>query len=169
MANIREIVKTHITNIFETYESPEEIAVDTEKSIFNSSVKGCKEPSWENDLFTSLYKTKAMKVILNLTTNPNASLMWDMIDEGDISPEDIVEIEPEHLDPERWEKTRKEVIDKIKFEKPDPETMADGVYSCRKCNSMKTSYYQLMTKSGDEGYTNFHSCNICYTRWRTYN
>lgn len=42
----------------------------------------------------------------------------------------------------------------------------EGIFKCRKCNSKKTSYYQLQTRSADEPMTTFVQCNNCNNHWK---
>jgi DNA-directed RNA polymerase subunit M/transcription elongation factor TFIIS len=164
---IRDIVKNQVEKLFEeNYEGASEIAESLELSIYNHSIEIALEPSWEDNSFVACYKNTAFRVLSNLTDNPNASLVWDMIDNGEIDPDELVEIEPGKLDPERWEKAKRTVIDKVMFEKPDPEKMHDGEFKCPKCGSMKTTYYQLQTRSSDEAQTVFCLCHKCSYRFR---
>lgn len=41
----------------------------------------------------------------------------------------------------------------------------DGI-ECQRCHRRETFYYQLQTRSGDEGMTTFYSCGHCYARWK---
>lgn len=164
---IRETVKTQVEKLFEKdYEFADEIAGSLELAIYNHAIVIAVEPSWEAEQFVSCYKNTAFRVLSNLKTNPNTPLVWDMIDNGELDPDEIVTENPEKLDPERWEKAKRTVIDKVTFEKPDPEKMADGQFQCGKCNDWKTSYYQKQTRSSDEPMTNFITCHKCGNRWR---
>jgi DNA-directed RNA polymerase subunit M/transcription elongation factor TFIIS len=42
----------------------------------------------------------------------------------------------------------------------------DGLFKCGKCRSMKTSYYQMQTRSADEPMTVFVSCLNCGKNWK---
>jgi len=42
----------------------------------------------------------------------------------------------------------------------------DGVFKCGKCKSMKTTYYQMQTRSADEPLTTFVTCLNCEKRWK---
>lgn len=159
MGEFRATIQDRLKTLFENYESPEEIAESLEHSIYNHSIKTSQEPTWENENFVACYRNNALKVISNLSTNPNAPLIWQMIDDGELEfPDDIVTASSESLDPERWEKARQTVIDKVMFENPDPETMPDGEFQCRKCKSWKTTYYQQQVRSCDEPQNVYVSC-----------
>lgn len=164
---IRSLVTEKIEKLFETdYEGSDEIAESLELAIYNHSIKIAAEPSWESEQFVACYKNNAFRVLSNLTDNPNRPLVWDMIDNGEIDPDEIVTIAPERLDPERWEKAKRTVIDKVMFEKPDPDSLPDGEFKCPKCGSKKTTYYQLQTRSADESFTTFVKDWKCGYRFR---
>ncbi|RLI47568.1 hypothetical protein DRO61_07765 [Candidatus Bathyarchaeota archaeon] len=40
----------------------------------------------------------------------------------------------------------------------------EGEFTCRKCKSKRCYWYQLQTRSGDEGMTVFYTCIKCKTR-----
>lgn len=42
----------------------------------------------------------------------------------------------------------------------------DGMFKCRRCNSLKTTYYSLQTRSSDEPMTCFVTCTECKNRWK---
>lgn len=42
----------------------------------------------------------------------------------------------------------------------------DGMFTCGKCRSQKTTYYQLQTRSADEPMTTFVTCTNCSKRWK---
>lgn len=41
-----------------------------------------------------------------------------------------------------------------------------GMFKCGKCKSMKTTYYQMQTRSADEPMTTFVTCTVCSNRWK---
>lgn len=42
----------------------------------------------------------------------------------------------------------------------------EGEYQCKRCKSKRCIYYQMQTRSGDEGFTSFFQCTECSNRWR---
>ena len=46
------------------------------------------------------------------------------------------------------------------------EELDDGMFKCNKCKSMKTTYYQMQTRSADEPMTTFVTCNNCGAKWK---
>ena len=45
------------------------------------------------------------------------------------------------------------------------ESMTDQ-FKCARCKQRKCTYYELQTRSADEGMTIFITCIICGHRWR---
>jgi transcription elongation factor S-II len=41
-----------------------------------------------------------------------------------------------------------------------------GQFKCGKCKSVKTTYYQMQTRSADEPMTTFVTCMGCGNRWK---
>ena len=44
--------------------------------------------------------------------------------------------------------------------------LADSFFTCKKCKSKKTSYYQQQTRGADEPMTNFIECLDCGFKWK---
>ncbi len=42
----------------------------------------------------------------------------------------------------------------------------DSFFTCKKCKSKKTSYYQQQTRGADEPMTNFIECLQCQYTWK---
>jgi len=42
----------------------------------------------------------------------------------------------------------------------------NGAYTCNKCKSSKTSYFQLQIRGADEPMTTFITCNSCSHQWK---
>ena len=62
------------------------------------------------------------------------------------------------------ERVKEHVKDHEEFmEKNNKE---EGLFTCGKCKSKKTTYYQLQTRSADEPMTTFVTCKDCNKRWK---
>ena len=143
-----------------------------EKGIYNYVIKVSKEKnirrSWENTLFTNLYKSKILSVYSNLDANSyiqNNQLLKNIKD-GSIEPEKVGSLSVYDV----FHDNLKELLnikskrDKIKYELK-PEAMTN-LFKCRKCGSRETSYYEVQTRSADEPMTQFITCLSCSNRWR---
>ena len=52
------------------------------------------------------------------------------------------------------------------FPIPTAGAMADGIFKCRKCGSLKTVSTQAQTRRADEGMTVFVTCFSCNNHWK---
>tara|TARA_B100000575_G_scaffold284180_1_gene277901 strand:- start:1075 stop:1608 length:534 start_codon:yes stop_codon:yes gene_type:complete len=143
-----------------------------EKGIYNYVIKVSKEKnirrSWENTLFTNLYKSKILSVYSNLDADSyiqNNQLLKNIKD-GSIEPEKVGSLSVYDVFPDNWKELLniKSKRDKIKYELK-PEAMTN-LFKCRKCGSRETSYYEVQTRSADEPMTQFITCLSCSNRWR---
>ena len=41
-----------------------------------------------------------------------------------------------------------------------------GLFKCGKCKGVKTTYYQMQTRSADEPMTTYVTCKTCGNRWK---
>ena len=127
-----------------------------EKGIFNKALKISTEndieKSWDNDIFTHIYKQRYIEVLMNMKKNPD---LIEKLISKDISMKDFSDFTYEELDSEKWKP--------VEFVDDDVE---EGIFQCRKCGSRKTTYYSLQTRSSDEPMTNFITCIECKNRWK---
>jgi DNA-directed RNA polymerase subunit M/transcription elongation factor TFIIS len=125
----------------------EKKAENIEKSIYNYVIQYSSthmiQKSWEDRLFTHVYKIKACDVLNKLR------------------PDVIKNIEEKKISAKRV------AFDKDNHEDDvDESEITDGIFQCRNCGSKKTTYYSLQTRSADEPMTNFITCVHCKHRWK---
>ena len=97
------------------------------------------ECSWENKMFEYVYKQKTFDVLSSFNNNSHIKC----------EAKDIAYYEEE-----------KEI------DESDTVYVEDGIFQCTKCNSKKTTYYSLQTRSADEPMTNFVTCVTCKHKWK---
>jgi transcription elongation factor S-II len=161
--NLKKIVGSSI---------PDGLVQNMEKSIYNWNIKQAimyrDVPSWENHTFKQRYLNKVSSISFNLKSTE--SKLIERIVSGEIKSKDIAKLSPVELWPNGlWHQTevrlkeKQMIIDKV-------NALADedyiGLYQCSKCKSMKTTYYQLQTRSADEPMTTFVTCVNCGKRWK---
>ena len=70
---------------------------------------------------------------------------------------------------EEWESClydkEKKDIEKLYSEAGKP-TVKEGAIRCKRCGKNKCFYYQIQTRSADEGMTTFYTCTECGNRWK---
>jgi len=139
------------------------------------------EPSWENSSFRWRYKHRLLSILFNLEKNP------DILKK--IKPKDLETVTSAQL----WSdgpvgQTERKIREKetaMEMAKAKNDEEYEGILTCPKCKTKKTSYYQMQTRSADEvspppkilfvsskhrltflqPATNFCSC-LCGHRWR---
>jgi len=142
------------------------ICINLEKNILNHSISRCDDAAWENYKFTNIYKHKFLQLQYNIKNSPE--LKRDILRKV-FKTKEIIDMKPEQL----WfdgphAKTIEEKIHKdlrkdfLKKEIQDQ----DGIFKCDRCKSMKTTYYQMQTRSADEPMTVFVSCVSCGKNWK---
>jgi DNA-directed RNA polymerase subunit M/transcription elongation factor TFIIS len=151
------------------------------KMVLNKNRYEREEPSWENPSFRWRYRQRLLSVLFNIKNNP------DLLKK--VKPKDLETLTPGQM----WsdgpygmtEKKIREKENAMEMAKAKTDEEYEGILTCPKCKSKKTSYYQLQTRSADEvslppllfivpskrrltflqPATNFCSC-LCGHRWR---
>ena len=144
------------------------IVLNLEKGIFNETIKYCKEKSielkWSNINFSKKYSQLARKVLANITYTPNESDVKQKILEN-IWPAETIAAKTHHeLDPEYYAQIKLKIM--AKYINMNPQQEHDGIFTCGKCKSKKTTYTQAQTRSADEPMTTFVTCLNCDHRWK---
>lgn len=61
------------------------------------------------------------------------------------------------------------IFDEIEYRNSQKiEIKTTEMYLCNRCRNRKTRYWKVQTRSGDEGYTIFVECQVCYFQWKIY-
>jgi transcription elongation factor S-II len=141
-----------------------------EKSIYNTTIKDAREKmierSWDNPIFTKMYKLKYCKVIANISYNRNADFVLGKIIYGIWKPENIVTMKPQELYPEMWEDLMLRNAKKLAALGKQLNAQGTSMFRCGKCRQNNCTYFQMQTRSADEPMTTFVTCLNCDKRWR---
>ena len=141
-----------------------------EKATWNHAVAFCKRKdqplNWDNSAFRYAYTQKVLGVRYVARERPE---VFEKFKELDPTLKEFVNAKPHELWPERWSQAFEDAARKaLRFTDAsamDPKLMPDGILKCR-CGSMKTSYYEMQTRSADEPMTVFAKCHTCGKRWK---
>jgi transcription elongation factor S-II len=168
MAVMREYAANQFATLL-NQQSSDPIPFNMEKSIFNWAVRDTKlkggVPAWENPVFKNTYKNKFVAIKYNLEN----SNLGERLLSGEVKSRYIAMMNSTSMDPngrhaqaiiERRERQLRSMLSS----KQDEDVT--GMFTCGKCKSKKTSYYQMQTRSADEPMTTFVTCLNCQKRWK---
>lgn len=165
----RQFVLERLSSLLEIPES-DTICVNLEKCILNYAVDhNCSKhgpPSWENHLFGNTYKHKFLQLQYNLRKSP---VLKGWILDKKVKSRDVIDMRPDDLWPDGpYAKTREKRIvrEMRKAYLTNEAKNQEGFFTCARCKSKKTSYYQLQTRSADEPMTTFVTCHQCDRNWK---
>lgn len=165
-----ELLQKHSGNYNVDINNIQKMSLNIERGIFNHTLSStsidCKD-SW-NNLFQTIYMGKAVRIYTNLDPDgylKNVNLIHRLFSK-EFNEFEILNLTPEQIFPER----HAEILYNIKARQPKVAEkeleVPDGAFKCGKCKSMKTTYYQLQTRSADEPISTFIQCTKCNNRWR---
>ena len=140
--------------------------VNLEKSIYNWTVNRVDEPSWENPWFVNMYRHKFLAFQSNLQKSPH--LKDDILNKR-FKSKDVIDLEPrEAWRGGPWDTVLEDKIHKDMRKQALAEEAKNitGFFTCARCKSKKTTYYQLQTRSADEPMTTYVSCMQCGKNWK---
>lgn len=141
-------------------------AGELEEAVHEACMKGGAAEG--TPMFSSMYASKARQLLDNLDPSSyvgNAGLLPRVL-AGEVELAQLPRMTPQELYPEQWEGlvARKRQDDEKKFAFV-PQAMTDR-YVCHRCKSRKITYYEVQTRSADEGSTQKLTCLDCGFRWQ---
>jgi transcription elongation factor S-II len=169
--NIRSKLEHIFGEYKDHYESEEwaekntRIVLNLEIGIFNYAIKEANikkiVKSWQNISFCHIYIDRLRSIYFNL--KPEIIIQ---IIHKEIKPQEVAFMTHQEFDATKW----KELIDK-KMKRDDSKFNAKiesstSLFTCKKCNSKKCTYYELQIRSADEPATLFITCLDCGKHWK---
>jgi transcription elongation factor S-II len=124
------------------------------------------EPAWDNHKYSNIYKHKFLSLQKNLKDNPD---LKEKIVNKKLKSHEIINMRPEQLIPDGLYAKQIEIKihNDIRKEYLSHEIKnQEGFFTCGRCKSKKTTYYQLQTRSADEPMTTYVSCLNCDRNWK---
>jgi len=175
MNAMREYALTQFVSLFKVKtltepDTPESLSSNLEKAIYNWTIRETKfrgeAPSWDTITFKNLYKNKLLTIKYNME---NSNLI-DRIISKELKTKFIVDLSSTGLDPNgrhaQMVQARQEHSNKLLMAGNNIDENYSGLFTCGKCKSKKTTYYQMQTRSADEPMTTFVTCINCSKRWK---
>ena len=144
--------------------------INLEKCILNQATDRAREmgeeAAWDNHKYSNIYKHKFLSLQNGLKDNPT---LKDKITQKILKSKDVIDMRPEQLCPDGLYAKQIEVKihkDMRKEYLKREIQQQDGFFKCGRCKSMKTTYYEMQTRSADEPMTVFVSCLNCGRNWK---
>jgi DNA-directed RNA polymerase subunit M/transcription elongation factor TFIIS len=159
---------------------PGATARNCERSVYNWAVQETRghqdDPAWENKLFKSRYKQKAIGLLRELERGPVISTDLQVVDERvklniNFVPQLVKRLQLKELDSKNLARYSPDVLwpdgpySKMAFYLKSKDLAIEaakakeedysGLFKCGKCKSTKTAYYQMQTRSADEPMVRF--------------
>ena len=164
---MRKFIVERFSTLLEIPES-DPICINLEKNIFNYAIDHTTngDASWDNKYFAMFYKSKFLSIQFAMKNNPD--IKKRLLDKK-IKTINLVNMRPEELwfDGPHAKAIDERIHNEMKKEYLTKEMKAqDGFFTCNRCKSKKTTYYQLQTRSADEPMTTFVSCLNCNKNWK---
>lgn len=155
--SFRKNIRNKIIEILEN----ENQSINLEKGVFNYTIKEATSrkiiKKWENPYFVQIYVDRLRSIYLNLK-NPE---LLNMIKKNEITPQTLAFMTHQEMNHEHW----RDMIDKkIKRDASKFNTNVQAstdMFTCRKCKSKRSTFYELQTRSADEPATIFITCLDC--------
>lgn len=128
----------------------QKMALNIERGCFNETLKqsGLNDRESWNTVFQTKYSSKVVRIYTNL--NPDSYLkntnLIKRLFRKEFTEFELVSFTPEQMFPERFIQIQKE-YDALQPQVTKKEEVPDGVFTCGRCKSKKTTYYQLQTRS----------------------
>lgn len=151
------------------YLTPEQSS-KLELSIYNYTVDFCNAKNIKliNPKFQNIYKNKLIHILLNIDNKSyiNNQYLYKKIIDGKIDIEQIINLEPREMAPDKWSFHDKiEEINISSIIQGNSTLHKSKLYKCSRCKNNDTEYTESQTRSADEPTTFFITCRCCGKKW----
>ena len=123
-------------------------------------------------IFKNIYTNKLMHIMANIEPDNyiNNTYLIEKIKDKSIEPYQLVNMSFREMAPDKWAfYNNKECATITAVIVSDLESAKTTLFTCSRCKKNECAYYQMQTRSCDEGTTNFITCLLCKKKWRQYN
>lgn len=156
MTSPRKFVEGKLKELLKNDKKAKRIEIE----ICNYTITKCQENNikcfWNKKEFKTMYLQKYRSIYQNFKRDET------LVNKN---PNEVVNCHVWKLAPHIWEPIQKKV-DMKRGCMEIHEEESEGLYKCRKCKSMNTTFITLQTKSADEPMTIYITCKNCDNRWK---
>ncbi len=161
----RENVQMYMGKLIESTDI--KVYGNIEKSVYNYAIQESTKQNivkkWTNPSFVTIYMDRLRSIYMNLKSNPD---LVEQIKSGEIDPCQVAFLTHYEMNPKKW-KDVMEIKKKRDASKLNTNIEAStDMYTCRRCRSKRTTYYEVATRSADEQMTIFITCLDCGKNWK---
>jgi DNA-directed RNA polymerase subunit M/transcription elongation factor TFIIS len=153
----RENIRSKLVTVLED----DILSINLEKGVYNYAIKEANSrkiiKKWDNPYFVQLYVDRLRSIYVNLK---NTELLIQ-VKKKEIPVQTLAFMTHQEMNPQQWKKLieQKMVRDANKF--TTKIQASTDMFTCRKCKSKRSSFYELQTRSADEPSTIFITCLDC--------
>jgi transcription elongation factor S-II len=165
---IRDFVKGLLNSLIDD----NDISNKIEKSILDYtiqvSIKRQNIIDWDDSLFSQLYLNKSRSIISNIKQDSyiKNTTFLSKIKDNKFENDKLACLNCQETFPEHWKNFLDEKYKKEKLMYEDDIQANTDMFKCGRCKKNKCTYYELQTRSADEGMTTFITCLTCGNRWK---
>jgi DNA-directed RNA polymerase subunit M/transcription elongation factor TFIIS len=135
-----------------------------EKHIYNYAIVQAKYKgvprNWDCKPFRFIYISRIRGLRYNILTN---SKLLHLVLSKEIKLKVLANMTPQEMNPELYANFKSRAII---YETVQSSSLPDGAFTCGRCKTKKTTYYELQTRCADEPMTAFISCHQCGKHWK---
>lgn len=145
-------------------------ANEIESDIFNYITNYISQKKYKPELFQLYYIAKARQIYHNLDENSyvNNKKLKKLVEKNRVKLDKITKYNFTELNPTKWKKFQNDIdiLNEEIFNNKKINTTDQ--FKCPKCKNNKCVYFQLQTRSADEGITSFITCisEGCGFNWK---
>lgn len=147
----------------------------TEEQLIELAIFGkeLEQQMFQNYREYKTYCDRARSLIFNLKDPKNPDLR-ETVRAMTMSPQVLAVMDTKELASSIVKKHRTEIQNQnmqarrtdYLLEQMQKSTAGKGFFTCKKCHSKNTTYFQMQTRGADEPMTNFVTCLDCKNKWK---
>jgi DNA-directed RNA polymerase subunit M/transcription elongation factor TFIIS len=156
-----EEFRNNIRNKFQPIIGNEQLSTNLEKGVYNFAIKEANNrkiiKKWDNQYFVQLYLDRLRSIYINLK---NKELL-EQLQNGEITPQTLAFMTHQEMNQKHWNVLIEQKMKRDANKFTDTIRASTDMFTCKKCKSKRTTYYELQTRSADEPATIFVTCLDC--------